>query len=142
MDNLNKIYNGLIVFERAIQIADRQIYGIIFDKETEIMNTEQGHTLEDYVAYMTGAEFFMKNGGTISKDGDMWYYPDGRYQIECNYPLRRLLMMLMKGLVKIRTLEFEEPIVWNEGEIDNEKNPCLITSPDLIERYTKTEAEK
>lgn len=139
MKKQNKNFNGLVVFERPIRIAENQIFGIIFDKDSERRNAEQGHTLENYVAYLTGAEYFMKNGGTISKDGSIWCYPDGIHQIECSYPLRRFLMTLMRDVVKIKTYEFEDPIVWKEGEIDDEQKPCFIISPCLIERYTKTE---
>ena len=133
---------GLVIFERPIQIANNSIYGIIYDKKTEQINTENVNYLSDFVSYLVGCERFLKNGGLISKDGKIWYYPDGVHELMCNHSLFRLLDLLMRDIVKIKTIEFDQPIEWNEGEVDEDGSPCLILDRALIERYTNEQAEK
>ena len=133
---------GLVIFERPIQIANNSIYGIVYNKRTEQRNTENGNNLADYVSYLVGCEKFLKNGGTISDDGKLWSYPDGVHELMCNHSLFRLLELLMRDIVKIKTIEFDQPIEWNEGEVDEDGSPCLILDRALIERYTNEQAEK
>ena len=133
---------GLVIFERPIQIAEKNIYGIIYDTKAEQINTENGNDLSDFVSYLVGCERFLKNGGSISKDGKIWSYPDGVHELMCNHSLFRLLDLLMRDIVKIKTIEFEQPIEWNEGEVDEDGSPCLILDSALIERYTIGQAEK
>lgn len=133
---------GMAIFGRPIQIENNTIYGIVYDKKVEQRNKENGNDLSDYVSYMVGCERFLKNGGTISDDGRLWSYPDGVHELLCNRSLYRLLEMLMRDIVRIKVLEFEQPIEWNEGEVDDESSPCFIIDTALIERYTKLQVEK
>ncbi len=142
MTEQKRIYTGMVVFERPIQIEDNTIYGIIYNKETEQRNRKNGNDLADYVSYMVGVECFLKNGGSISDDGYTWTYPDGMHEVLYNHSLQRLLLLLMRDIVKIEIVEFDKPIEWNDGEIDNDIQPCFIIDTALIERYKTKEVDK
>ena len=127
---------GMVIFDRPIQITDNTIYGIVFSKIAEQRNKENGNDISDYVSYIVGCESFLKNGGSISNDGRLWSYPDGVHELLCNQSLIRLMVMLMRDIVKIKVNEFDKPIEWNEGEVDDENSPCFIINMELIDRYT------
>lgn len=125
----------MVIFSRPIQINENTIYGMAYIKETEQRNRENGHDIEDYVAYLVGCELFLKGLGKISDDGRLWTYPDGIHEVLYNNSLQRLLGILLRDMVKIEVLEFDNPIEWNEGELDDESG--LILDAALIDRYTK-----
>lgn len=133
------IRNVMVVFERPIQINDNNIYGLIVNKAMEQNSIKAGNGISTYVAYLVGSEQFLKNGGAISDDAQLWTLPDGIHTIAYNSSLVRLLDVLMKDIVKYKTYEFDK-IEWNDGEIDVEgSSPCFIIKPSLIERYIKIE---
>lgn len=133
---------GMVVFERPIQINEQIIHGIVYDKKVEQISTEMGYDLKDYISYLVGCEHFLKNGGSISEDGRIWFYPNGVHELYYNHTLQRLLEILMRDIVKTRIIEFDKPIEWKEGEVDDEGTPCFIIDHALIERYTSKEVEK
>ncbi len=129
---------GLVIFDRPIQIEEKTIYGIVYDKKAEQRNAENGNDISDYVSYLVGVENFLKHGGIISNDGNIWFHPNGIHELLYNHPLQRLLEVLMRDIVKIQVIEYDQPIEWNEDEVDDDSNPCFILNPALIDRYTKT----
>ncbi len=133
---------GMVIFERPVQIAENTIHGILYDKRVEQIYTDMGYDISDYISYMVGCEQFLKNGGSISMDGSIWFYPDGVHELLYNFTLQRLLEMLMRDIVKTRIIEFDKPIEWKEGEVDDEGAPCFIIDHALIERYTKEQVEQ
>lgn len=136
---MENILNKLVVFERPIQIGINTIYGLVINKKNEQLLIENGSTISDYIAYLVGNEFFLKNGGDISKDGKLWEMPDKIHTIIYNGSMERLLAVLMKDIVGYRAFEVDK-IEWNDGEVDfDEGAPCFILNPSLIERYTNIE---
>lgn len=127
-------YDGLAVLDRPITIDDQHIFGVLYNIERERQYQASGNGIPSYINYMVGAEQFLKNGGDIDGEGDLWTLPDGEHAFMLNKGMNRLLVVLMNGLVGFRRLEFGHPIEWNEGEVDT-KDPGLVISQSLIDRY-------
>ena len=128
---MKDFYNGIAVLDRPISIDDEKIYGLLFHTDRE----PNGDNLADYIAYLVGVEQFLKNGGTISSDGDLWNLPDESASYQCRNGLKRLVAHLMRGLVGFRRLEVGTGIEYEDDEVDD-KDSVLVVSPTLIERYT------
>lgn len=142
MGNNKNLMNGILVFDRSIKINDNTIYGLVYNAEFKKSNTEDWNNLSTYVAYLVGTEYFLKNGGSISDDGYLWTMPDKIHTIMCNTSLHRILDVLMKGVVDYKTFEFDDPIVWEEGEVDDDGETAhFIISPELINRYIKKDEQ-
>ena len=129
-----RIYNGIAVFDRPIVIDENRILGILFDTRRERFFCDGGTDLAHYIAYLVGVEQFLKNGGTISDENGLWTLPDGVHALLYNGALERLVTVLMLGLVGFRTYEFDRPIAWQEGEIEDSE---FIVGQTLIDRYTR-----
>ena len=127
-------YDGLAVLDRPITIDDQHIFGVLYNTERERQYQASGNGVSSYINYMVGAEQFLKNGGDINGEGDLWTLPDGEHSFMLNKGMNRLLSVLMNGLVGFRRLEFGHLIEWNEGEVDTEA-PGLVISQNLIDRY-------
>ncbi len=139
---MDTILNKLIVFERPIQIESNTVYGLVINKEREQHFAKNGCTLSDYIAYLVGTEYFIKNGGEICNEGDLWIMPDGIHTIIFNGSVERLLAVLMKDIVGFSAFEFDK-IDWHDGDVDiDEGSPCFILNPSLIERYTNIEVKR
>ena len=134
METNDKIKNGMVVFDRPIIIERNYIYGLIYNKEVEYDVYLSGGKSLDYLTYLIAVEQFLKNGGEISDDGGTWTFPGGQYTIKLNDAVKYIFRYTIPDTVGIRRIEFEEPIVWNEDEVDKEDN-ALIVNYDLIERY-------
>ena len=132
LDDMKDFYNGIAVLDRPITIDDEKIYGLLFHTDRE----PNGDNLSGYIAYLVGVEQFLKNGGTISSDGDLWILPDESASYHCRNGLQKLVSHLMRGLVGFRRLDVGAGIEYKEGEVDIE-DTGLVVSPTLIERYTE-----
>ena len=128
---MKDFYNGIAVLERPISIDDEKIYGLLFHTDRK----QNEDDLSDYISYLVGVEQFLKNGGTISSDGDLWNLPDESASYQCRNGLNRLVAHLMKGVVGFQRLEVGAGIEYEECEVDD-KDSVLVVSPTLIERYT------
>lgn len=128
----NSVLNKMVVFDRPLYVEDTTVYGILYNSDND-----NHSNMSDYIAYLVGCEYFEKNNGVISDGGDLWYLPDGVHAVSCNGSLFRLLGSLLKGIVGFHTFETNEPIEWNDGEVDDDRGgSCFILKPELIERYT------
>lgn len=134
-----RIYNGIAVFDRPIVIDENRILGILFDTRRERFFCEGGADLAHYIAYLVGVEQFLKNGGTINDEKDLWTLPDGEHALLYNGALERLVTVLMLDLVGFRTYEFDRPIAWQEGEIEDSE---FVVGQTLIDRYTQASDTK
>ena len=130
----NLILDGIAIFDRPVQIDENRVYGVLYDKRYEHREREIGNECVYYLTYMLATEQFLKNGGKISDDGQYWTYPDDNHSLICDNALRRIFRHTMNDIVGFTQIEFDDPIVWNTGEVDNEDNR-LITDSSLIERY-------
>ena len=71
-------FKGLAVPSRPIIIDNYKIYGILYDLRQEAMFMQIGEgTISEYIDLLVATEQFVKNGGTVSDDGRIWYLPDG-----------------------------------------------------------------
>ena len=131
LDNMKDFYNGIAVLDRPITIDDEKIYGLLFHTDRE----PNWDNLSGYIAYLVGVEQFLKNGGTISSDGDLWILPDESASYHCRNGLQKLVSHLMRGLVGFQRLEVGAGIEYEDDEVDD-KDSVLVVSPTLIERYT------
>ena len=134
-----KNYNGMVVFDRAIHINGVDTLGILFNIEEERIHRATEEDWTGYIAYMVGVEQFIKNGGVISKDMTRWTMSDGFHSIHDNGGLLLIVSALMKGLVGFRRYEFDRPIAWQEGEIEDSE---FIIGQTLIDRYTPAKDTK
>lgn len=124
-------YNGIAVPERPIIIDNTTIYGVLYNQaEEELLKID----IVEYVSYLVATEQFIKNGGTVSEDGKIWFLPDGIHSLVNNAALNRIITHLMKGMVKVNKYEFDNFIVAEEGELDNAE-PRMIINKRLVERY-------
>ena len=130
-----RFYDGIAILDRAISIDDKQIYGVLFNAQCENTNTENRDNLSEYITYLVGTEQFLKNGGDISDNGDLWTLPDGTHSYYYNNSLRHIVPLLMRGLVGHQRLKVSAGIEYQDGEVDD-KDSVLVVSPTLIERYT------
>ena len=130
-----KNYNGMVVFDRAIHINGVDVLGILFNVEDERIHRATEENWTDYISYMVGVEQFIKNGGVISNDMTRWTMSDGFHSIHDNGGLLLIVSALMKGLVGFRRYEFDRPIEWQEGEIEDSE---FVVGQTLIDRYTRT----
>ena len=131
---IRDFYDGIVVLDRPISIDDKQIYGVLFNVELELIRRENEDDILDYVDYLVGVERFMQNGGTVSDDGSIWTLPEERATFRYDAGLGRIVGHLMKGEVKFRKYDLGNRIEWNDGEVDDE-NTCLVISPALIDRH-------
>ena len=129
-----RFYDGIAILDRAISIDDKQIYGVLFNAQYENTDTENWDNLSDYITYLVGTEQFLKNGGDISDNGDLWTLPDGTHSYYYNNSLRHIVPLLMRGLVGHQRLKVSAGIEYQDGEVDAEDSE-LVVSPTLIERY-------
>lgn len=124
-------YNGIAVPERPIIIDNTQIYGVLYNQaEEELLKID----IVEYISYLVATEQFIKNGGTVSDDGKIWFLPDGIHSFANNAALNRIITHLMKGMVKVKKYEFDDFIVAEEGELDNAE-PRMIINKKLVDRY-------
>lgn len=134
-ENRKTSYNGIAVISRPILVDNQYIYGVLYNvKEDQGLIKQELGDIVEYIDYIVGVEQFIKNGGTISDDGRVWYLPDDVHSFLNNASLKRILTHLMKGLVDVRKYEFDDYIEVKEGETD-EDNTRLVLKKDLIERY-------
>lgn len=128
-------YNGLIVFERPLRLPDYTTYGILFNKDEEDHHkTNNLRCINDYVDYLFCIDRWLENGGSISEDSKVWHFPDKIHSVKCNFEFLNLLSVLVKGIFGIKKYDFDHPIKWKEGEVENEGSR-LIVDKALIERY-------
>ena len=133
----DSVLNKMVVFDRPLYVEDTTVYGIIYNSDID-----NHSNMSDYIAYLVGCEYFEKNGGVICDGGYLWQLPDGVHSISCNCALHRFLGVLMKNVVGFKSLEFKEPIYWNDGEVDDDRGgSCFILKHELIERYTSKSDE-
>lgn len=124
-------YNGIAVPERPIIIDNTPIYGVLYNQaEEELLKID----IVEYISYLVATEQFIKNGGTVSDDGKIWFLPDGIHSFANNAALNRIITHLMKGMVKVQKYEFDNFIVAEEGELDNAE-PRMIINKKLVDRY-------
>lgn len=124
-------YNGIAVPERPIIIDNTQIYGVLYNQaEEELLKID----IVEYISYLVATEQFIKNGGTVSDDGKIWFLPDRIHSFANNAALNRIITHLMKGMVKVKKYEFDDFIVAEEGELDNAE-PRMIINKKLVDRY-------
>ena len=131
-------YDGIVVLDRPISIDDKQIYGVLFNVENELIRRENEDDILDYVYYLVGVARFKQNGGTISDDGSIWTLPEEMATYKYSAGFGRLVSHLMRGAVRLQKYDLGNRIEWNEGEVDDE-NTCLVISPALIDRYVPDE---
>lgn len=128
-------YNGIAVPERPIIIDKTPIYGVLYNQvEEELLKTKEFADIFHYIYYLLATERFIKNGGTVSDDGKIWFLPDGIHSFANNAALNRIITHLMKGMVKVKKYEFDDFIVAEEGELDNAE-PRMIINKKLVDRY-------
>ena len=102
-------YNGIAVPERPIIIDNIPIYGVLYNQaEEELLKTKNMGDIVEYVSYLVATEQFIKNGGTVSDDGKIWFLPDGIHSFANNAALNRIITHLMKGIVKVKKYEFDD----------------------------------
>lgn len=124
-------YNGIAVPERPIIIDNTQIYGVLYNQaEEELLKID----IVEYISYLVATEQFIKNGGTVSDDGKIWFLPERIHSFANNAALNRIITHLMKGMVKVKKYEFDDFIVAEEGELDNAE-PRMIINKKLVDRY-------
>lgn len=124
-------YNGIAVPERPIIIDNTPIYGVLYNQaEEELLKID----IVEYISYLVATEQFIKNGGTVSDDGKIWFLPDRIHSFANNAALNRIITHLMKGMVKVKKYEFDDFIVAEEGELDNAE-PRMIINKKLVDRY-------
>ena len=128
---------GLAILDRPLSLEGATVYGVIYDKDMEKDYEETISELQFYITYLVGAEQFMKNGGCISGDLKQWSIPDCHISVTFNSGFCTLLHTLMNGLVGYKTIEFDTPIEWENGEVDKDV-PTLVVSKSLIEKYADT----
>lgn len=128
-------YNGIAVPERPIIIDNTPIYGVLYNQaEEELLKIKEFGDILHYISYLVATEQFIKNGGTVSDDGKIWFLPDGIHSFANNAALNRIITHLMKGMVKVKKYEFDDFIVVEEGELDNAE-PRMIINKKLVDRY-------
>lgn len=128
-------YNGIAVPERPIIIDNTPIYGVLYNQaEEELLKMKNIGDIAEYVSYLVATEQFIKNGGTVSENGKIWYLPDGIHSLVNNAALNRIITHLMKGMVKVKKYEFDDFIVAKKGELDNAE-PRMIINKKLVDRY-------
>ena len=135
---IRDFYDGIVVLDRPISIDDKQIYGVLFNVEQELIRRENEDDILDYVYYLVGVARFKQNGGTISDDGSIWTLPEERATFRYGAGLGRLVSHLMRGAVRLQKYDLGNRIEWNEDEVDDE-NTCLVINPALIDRYVPDE---
>lgn len=124
-------YNGIAVLKRPIIIDNTPIYGVLYNQaEEELLKID----IVEYISYLVATEQFIKNGGTVSDDGKIWFLPDRIHSFANNAALNRIITHLMKGMVKVKKYEFDDFIVAEEGELDNAE-PRMIINKKLVDRY-------
>ena len=64
--------------DRPITIDDQHIFGGLYDTERERQRQASGSGIPSYINYLVGAEQFLKNGGDINDEGDLWTMPTRR----------------------------------------------------------------
>ena len=131
-------YDGIVVLDRPISIDDKQIYGVLFNVEQELIRRENEDDILAYVYYLVGVARFKQNGGTISDDGCIWTLPEEKATYKYGAGFGRLVSHLMRGAVGLQKYDLGNRIEWNEDEVDDE-NTCLVISPALIDRYVPCE---
>ena len=134
-DEIDTSYNGIAVPERPIIIDNIPIYGVLYNQaEEELLKMKNMGDIVEYVSYLVATEQFIKNGGTVSDDGKIWFLPDGIHSFANNAALNRIITHLMKGIVKVKKYEFDDFIEVEEGELDNAE-PRMIINKKLVDRY-------
>ena len=135
-------YNGIAVPERPINIDNTQIYGVLYNQaEEELLKMKNMGDIVEYVSYLVATEQFIKNGGTVSDDGKIWYLPDGIHSLVNNAALNRIITHLMKGIVKVQKYEFDDFIIAKEGELDKAE-PRMVINKRLVDRYVNQASTK
>lgn len=128
-------YNGIAVPDQPIIIDDIPIYGVLYNQgEEELLKMKNMGDIVEYVSYLVATEQFIKNGGTVSDDGKIWFLPDGIHSFANNAALNRIITHLMKDMVKVKKYEFDDFIEVEEGELDNAE-PRMIINKKLVDRY-------
>ena len=135
---IRDFYDGIVVLDRPISIDDKQIYGVLFNVENELIRRENEDDILAYVYYLVGVARFKQNGGTISDDGSIWTLPEERATFRYGAGLGCLVSHLMRGAVRLQKYDLGNRIEWNDDEVDDE-NTCLVISPALIDRYVPNE---
>lgn len=128
-------YNGIAVPDQPIIIDDIPIYGVLYNQgEEELLKMKNMGDIVEYISYLVATEQFIKNGGTVSDDGKIWFLPDGIHSFANNAALNRIITHLMKDMVKVKKYEFDDFIEVEEGELDNAE-PRMIINKKLVDRY-------
>ena len=128
-------YNGIAVPDQPIIIDDIPIYGVLYNQgEEELLKMKNMGDIVEYVSYLVATEQFIKNGGTVSDDGKIWFLPDGIHSFANNASINRIITHLMTGIVKVKKYEFDDFIEVEEGELDNAE-PRMIINKKLVDRY-------
>lgn len=135
-NEIKTTFNGLAVPNRPIIIDNIPIYGVLYNiqQENNFIKIGDG-MISEYVNHLVATEQFVKNGGTISDDCEVWYLPGGIHSFKNNAALDRITSHFVKGLVSVQKYEFDDFIAAAEGELDKNE-PRLVISKNLVDRYT------
>ena len=143
METQKSVMNAMAVLKKPIYIEENHenrmtIYGVMYNKDIEENNTNEGNPISVYLDYLGGISNLL-NVAEFSETDDKEFYIIPKYGITISTPKHecaKLITIMAKGLVQYDTYEFEQPIEWNDGEVDSEDQHLIIT-PSLIDRYTK-----
>lgn len=139
-------YKSMAIFERPIEIDPKiggKIYGMMFSPEQEQHYERrfgENGRISSYITFLLGVEKFLKGGGIIEDDFKTWRMTNDMC-LTGYIAIAHLFRHLFKDEVKFNVLELDEPIQYEEGEVDDVEPRCII-SQTLIDRYTKKCAEK
>ena len=128
-------FNAIAILDEPL-VLDGTVYAYMYDKETE--KQYEGRlfkSLDDYLAYHKGlCVWCSKNGlDSVSNDLDTFDYGNGVCLKGAKSFMVHVLVSLFRGDVKYEIYEFDEPIQYEEDEVDD-KEPRAVVSPKLIER--------
>ena len=126
------VKDTLLIFERPLEIQSQFIYGLVYNREKEKINEENGNGLSIFIGYLTAADQWEKNGGRIEKNVWVGSWNDLKFCEDASLVV--LVSSLMRGILKYITIEKDGPLDIHEGELDK-IDPYLVINPDLILRY-------
>ncbi len=139
--NNHDYYNSIAIFRRPLRINGESLYGILYDEDKIEQYENDTTNLDEYMCYLTAAESFLHNQGSINLKGDRWVLPDG-YTVECKSPgFTSLLLTLFKCYTKYSILKLDEPID-NSHFSSNEVDGCHIINISVMEKYVFPNKDK
>lgn len=123
-------YDGAVILEHPLYVYGENVYGFYINIDDEKSLNQRGVSslqISSYCNYLLAVSQLLKARGEICEDGIKWTFENNKLSVTLNYGMKIFLNVLLDGLIKYKIVRIGSII---------EEDDCLITDPNVAEKYT------